>query len=137
MDLTFSQLISKGYIQYIDSNEVENSVIAMTQKDLNGTVKYDYCEIHPSLMLGISAIVIPFSPHNQSPRNCYQTGMLKQALGIYALSHNTRVDTVTYTVDYLQKPLVTSPYADMMKFEEMPYGINAIVAIACYTGFNN
>ena len=134
--LSWDELIELGYIQYIDSHEVENSVIAMTQDDLNREIKYDYCEIHPSLMLGISAVVIPYSDHNQSPRNCYQTGMLKQALGIYSLSYKKRVDTITYVVDYLQKPLVTSPYSEMLKLEEMPYGINAIVAIACYTGFN-
>ena len=134
--LSWNELIQRGYIQYIDSNEVENSVIAMTPTDLQKSVNYDYCEIHPSLMLGIAAIVIPYSDHNQSPRNCYQTGMLKQALGVYALSHNQRTDTITYTLDYPQKPLITSPYGKMLKFDEMPYGINAIVAVACYTGYN-
>lgn len=33
---------------------------------------YTHCEIHPSLMLGVLACNIPFSDHNQSPRNCYQ-----------------------------------------------------------------
>jgi DNA-directed RNA polymerase II subunit RPB2 len=134
---SFADMLSRGYIEYIDSNEVESSVIAMTPDDLlKSTRKYDYCEIHPSLMLGIAGVVIPFSDHNQSPRNCYQTGMLKQALGVYALSHSLRADTVTYALDYVQRPIVTSYYADMLKFDEMAYGINAVVAIACYTGFN-
>lgn len=130
-------LINKGYVQYLDSYEVENSVIAMTPEELlkyNG--KWDYCEIHPSLMLGVSGIVIPYSDHNQSPRNCYQTNMIKQAIGIYSLAYQTRTDTVAYVLDYPQKPLVTSHYAKMLDYDEMPYGINAVVAIACYTGFN-
>lgn len=134
--LSWDEMIKKGYVQYVDSNEVENSIIAMTQDDLLKKNTYDYCEIHPSLMLGIAGVVIPYADHNQSPRNCYQTGMLKQALGIYCTSYNVRTDTVGYTLDNPQKPLITTPYADMLNFTEMVYGINAIVAIACYTGFN-
>ena len=33
---------------------------------------YTHCEIHPSLINGILGVNIPFSDHNQSPRNCYQ-----------------------------------------------------------------
>lgn len=135
--LGWEELIIAGYIQYIDSYEVENSTIAMTPEELkryNGN--WDYCEIHPSLMLGVSAIVIPYSDHNQSPRNCYQTNMIKQAIGIYSMAYQTRTDTITYVLDYPQKPLISSPYGEMLEYDNMPYGINAIVAIACYTGFN-
>jgi hypothetical protein len=34
--------------------------------------RYTNCEIHASLMNGILGVNIPFSDHNQSPRNCYQ-----------------------------------------------------------------
>jgi DNA-directed RNA polymerase II subunit RPB2 len=33
---------------------------------------YTHCEIHPSMILGICASIIPFPDHNQSPRNTYQ-----------------------------------------------------------------
>jgi DNA-directed RNA polymerase II subunit RPB2 len=38
-------------------------------------------------------------------------------------------------MDYPQKPLVSTIPSRLMGFDEMPSGINAIVAIACYTGF--
>lgn len=39
---------------------------------------YTHCEIHPALILGIMASIIPFPDHNQSPRNTYQSAMGKQ-----------------------------------------------------------
>lgn len=74
-----------------------------------------------------------FCVHN-SPRNLYQSAMGKQAMSMFALSHLIRADTVVHVLGYPQKPLVSTRGAQMMGFNDMPSGINAIVAIACYTG---
>ena len=69
----------EGFIEYLDLDEMNSSMIAMFPKDLTkgakGTslpAKYTHCEIHPSLMNGVLGANVPFSDHNQSPRNCYQ-----------------------------------------------------------------
>ena len=62
--------------------------------------------------------------------------MGKQALGMYALSHQVRTDTITHVLDYPQRPLVSTIPADFLGFADMPSGINAVVAICCYSGFN-
>ena len=69
----------EGFIEYLDVDEVDKSIIAMMPKDLvRGTKgvslqsRYTHCEIHPCLMNGVLAANIPFSDHNQAPRNCYQ-----------------------------------------------------------------
>jgi DNA-directed RNA polymerase beta subunit len=76
-----------------------------------------------------------FGVHN-SPRVCYQSSMGKQAIGIFALSYKIRTDTIVHILDYPQKPLVSTVPSNFMGFSDMPSGINAIVAIACYTGYN-
>ena len=88
------------------------------------------------MILGTMASMIPYPDHTQSPRNCYQAAMGKQALGVFILSHEQRTDTVVHLLQYPQKPLVYTHTSDCMGFNQMPSGINAIVAIASYTGFN-
>ena len=69
----------EGFIEYLDSNELDHTLIAINYLELSKGIKgnampprYTNCEIHASLMNGILGVNIPFSDHNQSPRNCYQ-----------------------------------------------------------------
>jgi len=135
---TWNELIENDIIQYVDSNEVEQSLIAMYPSDLleYSNQPYNYCEIHPSTMLGVCSSVIPYGEHNQNPRLVYEASMMKQALGMYALSHKGRFDTISHVMHYPQKPLVETKYNSILHYDEMLTGINPIVAIACYTGFN-
>jgi len=82
-----------------------------------------------------SFICANFCVHN-CPRLVYEASMMKQALGVYALSHRQRFDTITHVMHYPQKPLVETKYNKMLHYDEMLTGCNPIVAIACYGGWN-
>ena len=133
MPINWNKLVENNYVQYVDHSEIENSVIAMKQDDLL-LYKNDFCEIEPTMMMGVMSNIIPFSDHTQSARNIFQSSMGKQSVGMFALSHQIRTDTITHVLTYPQKPLVNTLPAKFMGFDDMPFGINAIVAIACYTG---
>jgi hypothetical protein len=81
----WDNLVMEGAIEYLDVDECNASMIAMKPEDLTrvnvkgATIRprYTHLEIHPSMMLGALAGSIPFSDHNQSPRNTYQACMGK------------------------------------------------------------
>jgi DNA-directed RNA polymerase II subunit RPB2 len=127
-------LVKRGYVQYVDPAEIENSVIAMYPSMLK-LQTCQFCEIHPSMMFGLVAALTPFPDHNQSPRNCYQASMLKQALGIPLLSYNVRADTMLHVMHYSQKPIICTKMANVLGINEMPNGANVIMAITGYGGF--
>ena len=123
----------KGLLDYIDPHEVNDILIGNSFRD---THQKTHCEIHPSLILGTMASCIPFLNHNQSPRNTYQSAMGKQAVGIHCTNFNTRFDTFSHILHYPQKPLVNTKMMKLMNCNDIPSGINAIIAIATYTGYN-
>jgi hypothetical protein len=136
-------LDEEGFLEYMDCDEINSSMIATFPVDLEEGIKgtalppfYTHCEIHPSLMNGILGVNIPFSDHNQSPRNCYQCAMGKQALGVYMSNFNKRIDTMGNILNYPQKSLVYTKLSKYTMAHKLPSGVNAIVAIMTHTGFN-
>jgi DNA-directed RNA polymerase II subunit RPB2 len=134
---TWKKLINEGIIEYLDSFEEESALISNDDQSLNNKYKsFTHCEIHPSLILGISASIIPFPDHNQSPRNCYQAAMGKQGLGVVGSNHKECFSTMSHELLYVQHPLVSTKISKQINYETLPAGLNAIVCITCYTGMN-
>jgi DNA-directed RNA polymerase II subunit RPB2 len=157
---TWNDFISKynDVIEYVDCEESENLMIAMTtdilneerNKMLNKVInngsninnrysnvyrKFTHCELNPAMMLGSVSSNIPFSEHNQSPRNIYNFSQARQAMGIHATSLRHRID-LTYQLFHPQVPIVHTRMAKYTNMLNLPSGENIIVAIACYTGYN-
>lgn len=136
-EMTWTQLLATGMVELVDKAEEENYVIAGFPSDLEAMklkkdpklLRITHCEIHPSLMYGIGGSIIPFPDHNQSPRNCYQASMGKQAVGIPFTNYQQIMSGTFHTMEYLQKPLCLSRAGSIVGFDEMPSGQNAIIAV--------
>ena len=72
IDYNWSTFLDKGWIEYIDSSECMQSSIKIAIFPWQITKDDTHCEIHPSLIYGVVASLIPFPDHNQAPRNTYQ-----------------------------------------------------------------
>lgn len=131
---TWEQLIEKGYISYLDPSEIETAEIVMNVSEIIEST--EYCEIHPTLMWGMTANMVPFGAYSPSPRMSYVISMIKQSMGVYNLSYKNRADTISYILDYPQKPLTQTKMGQITGYYKMPGGVNAIVAVATHKGNN-
>ena len=128
-------LSKKAIIDYIDSSESEDALIAMNQEEYPKK-NYTHMEIHESLIFGSMCNLINFPENNPPTRNSFSCGQSKQACSMYHSNHRVRMDKTAVVLNNGQIPLVKSRYMEYINGEELPYGENAIVAIMCYSGYN-
>jgi DNA-directed RNA polymerase II subunit RPB2 len=129
---------NKSILDYVDVLEENSSLIAMNYPQLNdkNNKYYTHLEIDPSLMLGVLGNSVIYPEHNQLPRNVFSCGQSRQAVSLYHSNYQVRLDKTAVVLNCGQIPLVKSRYLEYINKEQHPYGVNAIVAIMCYTGYN-
>jgi len=135
----WQNLLRGGFIEYVDVQEQRNAQIAIFAEDvvkLGNQIAYTHSELHPATILGVSASLIPFPDHNQSPRNTYEAAQLKQSMSVPMTNYLERLDTASYVLNYPQQPIVQTDFARLLKTHELPSGINCVVAIMCEPGRN-
>lgn len=149
-----------GTIEYLDIEESQTCMIALNHsyieknkmllqnkkkqpnnefvfKDYNNNIKrYTHCEIHSLAVLGLISACLPFQNHNQAPKDTSTCKYIKQAIGVFNPAFRERFDKQALILHYPQKPLVTTKIHKVIKIDELPTGQNAIVALACYSGYN-
>jgi DNA-directed RNA polymerase II subunit RPB2 len=128
-------LLNAGVVEFVDKKEEMTLLVAMEWAEV--TPQHTHMDIHVMLLLGLCAALVPFPEHDQGPRIMYQTCMMKQSISVPCLNLGNRMDSVSYLLHYPQRPLVSTMVENMLPAVKMlPTGVNAIVAILCYTGYN-
>lgn len=131
---TWGSFIKEGLVEYLDAEEEENALIALE----GASIKDDttHLEIAIPSIFGICASLIPYSQHNQSPRNSYSAAMAKQALGFSTLNILKRLESRGHLLHYPQRSIVTTKGISAIGQDKRPSGQNFIVAVLSYTGYN-
>ncbi|MEM3607504.1 MAG: DNA-directed RNA polymerase subunit B [Candidatus Bathyarchaeia archaeon] len=133
-EVSWLSLIERGVIEYLDSDEEENALVALDVHQI--TPETTHLEISLYAILGICASLIPYAEHNQSPRNAYESAMAKQALGVYASNYFNRVDSRAHILHYPQAPIVTTRSMKTTRYNRRPSGQNCVVAVLTYQSYN-
>ena len=126
----------KAMIDFLDTSEEEGALIATYLDDLKKSKFYTHLEIHPSLILGVMGNMVIYPENNPYARDAFSCGQSKQAVSMYHSNYQMRIDKMGVILNCGQIPLLKSRYLEIINKEQMPYGVNAIVAIMSYTGYN-
>ena len=131
-EITWDDLIKQRVIEYLDTSEEENSLIALYPEEL--TQEHTHLEIDPIDLFGIITSLVPYVNHDSASKLMKGTKTLKQSLGLYVANYHCRIDTSASILEYPQKPIVRSFVYDTLN--TYPAGQNLIVAIMTHEGYN-
>jgi DNA-directed RNA polymerase I subunit RPA2 len=122
-------------VDYVGPLEQPFMSIACTEPEiLSGETTH--VELDPTNIFSIVANQTPFSDFNQSPRNMYQCQMGKQSMGTPGTATRYRTDNKSYRLQTGQTPVVRSPLHNAYGLDNVPNGMNAVVAVISYTGYD-
>ena len=119
----------------VGSLEQPYMAIAVTKSEIISG-EHTHVETSPTNILSILANMTPFSDFNQSPRNMYQCQMGKQTMGTPGTALKYRADNKIYRLQTGQTPIVRAPLHNEYGFDNFPNGMNAVVAVISYTGYD-
>jgi len=133
-EISWNDLVEQGIIEYLDANEEENTLVALTEKQL--TKDTTHMEIDPIAILGLTTSLVPYANFGQSSRLNRGSKTQKQSLGMYATNYLLRLDTDISILQYPQRPIVESFMHDIVNFNKHPAGQNITIALMSYDGYN-
>jgi len=130
-EISWNDLIQQGIIEYLDAEEEDGTVVALTEDRVNSD--FTHVEISPIVIFGLAASLVPFAPHDRGDRVNFGAKMYGQALGIYTKNFLSRTETKSDVLVYPQVPLVHTSTADSVPLLQ---GQNIVIAIVSFKGYN-
>ncbi|KAI3635702.1 hypothetical protein MIR68_006340 [Amoeboaphelidium protococcarum] len=131
----FQDFLKDGLVEYLDVNEENDSLIAMYESEIIPG-ETTHVEIEPFTLLGAVAGIIPYPHHDQCARITFTCAMAKQSQSILAYNQFARIDTLLQALVYPQQPMVKTKAIELINYDKLPAGQNAIVAIMSYSGYD-
>jgi len=132
--LSFAQLVEMGVIEYLDSEEEENALVAQNESEI--TKETTHMELDGAAILSVITSLVPYIQHNMAGKALHGAKMFKQAIGIGAINYKIRHDTESYLLYYPEKNLVKTKTMDYIELDKRPQSQNFVMAVMPYYGFN-
>lgn len=132
--LKWDDLVHDGVIEYLDPDEEENTIVALTEQDINRNTTH--LELNPLVILGISSSIIPYGEYDRGDRVNYGAKMIGQTLGLYTSNYHIRTDTKSNLLVYPQVPMVNTSTYPVLGLDRHPAGQNVVIALMSYDGYN-
>ncbi|EJD43534.1 beta and beta-prime subunits of DNA dependent RNA-polymerase [Auricularia subglabra TFB-10046 SS5] len=129
------KFLANGKTDMIGSFEQVYMDIAVKEEEIEKGIE-THVEFSTSNFMSILANMTPFSDFNQSPRNIYQCQMGKQSMGTPATALRHRTDNKLYRLQTGQTPVVRPALHNTYAMDSFPNGMNAVVAVISYTGYD-
>ncbi len=133
-EISWSDLVKQGVIEYLDAAEEENALVALEKEDL--TPEHTHLEVSSLDLVGLCTSMVPFGNYNHGVRMTQGSKNQKQAIGLYIANYLLRMDTDVSILHYPQYPIVASITHKLSDYDKHPSGMNLIVAIMSYEGYN-
>lgn len=135
-EIGIEYLLRNNVVEYITADEQDNCYLCsrfdILRENKNDEMnEYTHCDI-PQAILGLTSLTGPYANHNQLPRITFQTSQCQQTCGIFALNWPYRCDKDAFLQYVCETPLIKT-IATKYAF---PNGSNVIVAVMCYSGYN-
>ena len=133
-EIAWSDLVKQGIIEYLDAVEEESAFVAISKGDL--TPEHTHLEISPLDLVGLCTSLVPFGNYNHGVRMNQGSKNQKQAVGLYIANFMVRTDMDVSVMHYPQFPIVGSALHHISEYDKHPSGVNVIVAVMSYQGYN-
>jgi DNA-directed RNA polymerase subunit B' len=132
--LKFNDLVTQGIIEYIDTDEEDNILVATNENKL--TKKTTHLEVDLTSLFGVVVSAIPYVQHDNTGKSLLGAKVFKQAIGYGASNVNLKTETEFYQLYYPQKNIVKTKFMDVLKMDERPLVQNFVVVVLPYYGYN-
>ncbi|AVR52728.1 DNA-directed RNA polymerase subunit beta [Marseillevirus Shanghai 1] len=134
--ITWQEFIGLGIVEILDAEQQEHSLICPSAEQLgqSESKEWTHCEIHPLLVYGVCASIIPYSANNPSPRLSYFASMAKSSVAVPRLDFGI-APFDQHVLHYPQKPLTSTKASRLLGMNKSPICQNLVVAVCSYDGF--
>ena len=133
-------MTTRGWLQVKYMNEMYTKIGIYTPENAESHVTFvpvqSITEVETCM---ISDITVESDNHSFIAGNNFMSSncaMAKQALGVYALNFNQRMDKTAYVLTNPSRPLVDTRLMNFIHLNQIPSGCQIHVAIMAHTGYN-